>query len=177
MIKQIKTIKTILYTLQFIESARFITSSLSNLVNNLAKGIYKVKSKYRNNCYVIHVVKVKASIYSTIKENLLLFCRLKLTPNPHIFFHLKSFLWKGLLTVKVRTKFIDQILSYISFCFEIRVLLTFLIYWSLELRKEYDEPLFLNLIFTYVPIMTNSGKFKQISLAIKFKEIYCIIPP
>ena len=39
--------------------------------------------------------------------------------NPYIFFHLKSFLWKGPLTVKDRKKFIDQILSYISFCFEI----------------------------------------------------------
>ena len=44
----------------------------------------------------------------------------KLTPCPHNCFHLKPFLWKGPLTVKVRKKFIDQILSYISFCFEIR---------------------------------------------------------
>ena len=35
------------------------------------------------------------------------------------FFHLKSFAWKGPLTVKVRKK-IDQILGYISFCIEIR---------------------------------------------------------
>ena len=28
----------------------------------------------------------------------------KLTPHPHIYFHLKSFLWKGPLTVKVRKK-------------------------------------------------------------------------
>ena len=43
----------------------------------------------------------------------------KLIPYPHIFFHLKSFLWKSPLTVKVWKKFIDQILSYITFCFEI----------------------------------------------------------
>ena len=28
----------------------------------------------------------------------------KLTPYPHFFFHLKSFLWKGPLTVKVKKK-------------------------------------------------------------------------
>ena len=31
---------------------------------------------------------------------------------------------------------------------------------------------FLNLIFTYVPIMNNSGKFKEISST----SFYCIIP-
>ena len=40
----------------------------------------------------------------------------KLTPHPHISFHLKSFLWKGHLAVK---KITDQILNYSSFCFEI----------------------------------------------------------
>ena len=37
---------------------------------------------------------------------------------PHIFFDLKSFLWNVPLTVKIRKKIIDQILGYISFCFE-----------------------------------------------------------
>ena len=37
-----------------------------------------------------------------------------------LFFHLKFFLWKGPLTVKVRKKNIDQILGYISFCFEMQ---------------------------------------------------------
>ena len=36
------------------------------------------------------------------------------------FFYLKSFLWKDPLTAPVCEKFIDQISSYISFCFEIR---------------------------------------------------------
>ena len=35
--------KAIFFRLQFIDSARFMTSSLSNLVNNLAKGIHKIK--------------------------------------------------------------------------------------------------------------------------------------
>ena len=34
------------YVLQFINTARFITSSLSNLVNNLSEGIHKIKCKY-----------------------------------------------------------------------------------------------------------------------------------
>ena len=44
----------------------------------------------------------KASVFSEIN------------PVPPYFFHLKSFLWKGPLTVKVRKKFIDQILGYIE---------------------------------------------------------------
>ena len=35
--------------LQFIDSARFIASSISNLVNNLLEGIHKIKCKYRHN--------------------------------------------------------------------------------------------------------------------------------
>ena len=37
------------YILQFIDSAKFIASSLSNLVNNLSEGIHKIKSKYGHN--------------------------------------------------------------------------------------------------------------------------------
>ena len=46
----------------------------------------------------------KTSVFSEIK------------PVPPFFFfsHLKSFLWKGPLTVKVRKKIIDQILGYIA---------------------------------------------------------------
>ena len=38
--------KTISYILQFIDSAKCIASSLSNLVNNLSEGILKIKRKY-----------------------------------------------------------------------------------------------------------------------------------
>ena len=41
-------IKNISYRLQFIDSARFLTSSLSNLVNNLSEGIHKFKCKCRH---------------------------------------------------------------------------------------------------------------------------------
>ena len=44
-----KITKNISYILQFIDSARFMASSLSNLVNNLSEGIHKIKCKYRHN--------------------------------------------------------------------------------------------------------------------------------
>ena len=34
--------------LQFLDSARFTASSLTNLVDNLAEGIYKIKCKHRH---------------------------------------------------------------------------------------------------------------------------------
>ena len=37
------------YILQFIDSARFMAGSLSNLINNSSKGIHKTKRKHRNN--------------------------------------------------------------------------------------------------------------------------------
>ena len=45
--------KNISYKLKFIDAARFMASSLLNIVINLAKGIYKIKCKYKhdkNNC-------------------------------------------------------------------------------------------------------------------------------
>ena len=41
--------KTISYILKFIDSARFMESSLSNFNNNLAKTIHKIKYKYGHN--------------------------------------------------------------------------------------------------------------------------------
>ena len=41
--------KNISYILQFIDSARFMASSLSNLVNNFSEGIHRNKCKYRHN--------------------------------------------------------------------------------------------------------------------------------
>ena len=41
--------KTISYRLQFIGSARFMTSSLSTLVNNFAVVIHEIKCKYGYN--------------------------------------------------------------------------------------------------------------------------------
>ena len=38
--------KNISYALLFIDSARFLASSLSNLVNNLSEGVHRIKCKY-----------------------------------------------------------------------------------------------------------------------------------
>ena len=38
--------KNISYILQFIDSIRFMASSLSNLVNNLSEGIHRTKCKF-----------------------------------------------------------------------------------------------------------------------------------
>ena len=40
--------KNISYILQFIDSTRFMASSLSNLVNNISKGLHRIKCKYGN---------------------------------------------------------------------------------------------------------------------------------
>ena len=40
--------KNIFYLLQFIDSARFLASSLSNLVNNFSEGTHKIKCKHRH---------------------------------------------------------------------------------------------------------------------------------
>ena len=37
-----------IYIVQFIDSSRFMTSSLSNLVNYLSEGIHKIQCKYRH---------------------------------------------------------------------------------------------------------------------------------
>ena len=39
--------KSISYILQFIDSSRFMASSLSNFVNSLSEGIHRIKCKYR----------------------------------------------------------------------------------------------------------------------------------
>ena len=37
-----------MYILQFIDSARFMASTLLNLVNNFSEGIHRIKCKYRH---------------------------------------------------------------------------------------------------------------------------------
>ena len=43
-----KITKIISYRLQFIDSTRFMACSLSNLVNNFAEGIHKIKCKHKH---------------------------------------------------------------------------------------------------------------------------------
>ena len=40
--------KNVSYILQFTDSARFMASSLANLLNNLSEGIHKIKCEYRH---------------------------------------------------------------------------------------------------------------------------------
>ena len=46
-----ENIATVSYKIKFIKSARFMASSLSNLVNKLAEGIHKIKFKDFN-CFL-----------------------------------------------------------------------------------------------------------------------------
>ena len=43
---EVENTKNISYIIQFIDSARFIVSSLSNLVNNRSEGIHRIKCKF-----------------------------------------------------------------------------------------------------------------------------------
>ena len=51
--------KSISCRLQFIESANFMASSLSNLVNNFAKGIHKIKRKYKHDDKKCEMCRIK----------------------------------------------------------------------------------------------------------------------
>ena len=56
-----ESVVTISYIIKFIDSARFMTISLSNLVDNLAEGIHKIKWKDCD-CFFEYV---------SVKENLI----------------------------------------------------------------------------------------------------------
>ena len=45
-----KKVETVSHRIQFIDSARFMASSLSNLVYNVFEGIHKIKCKHCKNC-------------------------------------------------------------------------------------------------------------------------------
>ena len=77
--KGTKITKTISYRLQFIDSTRFMVSSLSNLVNNLAEGIHKIKCKYGHNNKKCETNRIKYKdcecclTYKSVKDNLIIF--------------------------------------------------------------------------------------------------------
>ena len=51
--------KNISYILQFIHSARFMASSLSNLVNNLSEGLHRIKCKLEHDDKKCHTCGIK----------------------------------------------------------------------------------------------------------------------
>ena len=59
-------IKTISYRLQFIDSARFMASSLSNLVNKITERIHKRKFKYRHADKNVKLVESNTKIASAL---------------------------------------------------------------------------------------------------------------
>ena len=54
-----ESVVTVSYKIKFIDSARFMTSSLSNLVDNLTEGIHKIK---RKDCFLE---------YESVKDDLI----------------------------------------------------------------------------------------------------------
>ena len=55
-----ENVVTIFYKIKFIDSTRFMASSLSNLVDNLAEGIHKIKCKDCN--YFLEYGSVKGNL-------------------------------------------------------------------------------------------------------------------
>ena len=56
------------YILQFIENARFMTSSLSNFVNNVFEGIHKIKCKYGHNDKKCETCRIKYKYWNCFLE-------------------------------------------------------------------------------------------------------------
>ena len=54
---------------KFIDSARFMASSLSNLVNNLSEGIYKIKCKYGHDDKKCETSGIKYKYYDCFLES------------------------------------------------------------------------------------------------------------
>ena len=68
--------KNICYILQFVDSARFMASSLSNLLNKFSEGIHKIKCIFRHNNQKCETCKIKYKFsgyfleYTNLKDQL-----------------------------------------------------------------------------------------------------------
>ena len=60
--------KNISYILQFIDSTRFMGSSLSNLVNNLSEGIHRIKCKFEHNDKKCEICGIKYKYFDCFLE-------------------------------------------------------------------------------------------------------------
>ena len=69
--------KNISYILQFIDSTRYMTNSLSGLVNNLSEGIHRIKCKYEHDNKNCETCQIKYKYcdcfleYSVFKDDLI----------------------------------------------------------------------------------------------------------
>ena len=69
--------KNISYILQFIDSARFMASSISNLVNNLFEGIHSIKCKFAHDAKKCETGRIKYKYcdcfleYTNFKDDLI----------------------------------------------------------------------------------------------------------
>ena len=60
--------KNISYILQFIDSAKFMESSLSNLVNNLSESIHRIKPKFAHNKKLVELNISIVTVFLNIKS-------------------------------------------------------------------------------------------------------------
>ena len=60
--------KNIFYILQFIDSTRFMASSLSNFVSNLSEGIHKIKCKHGHDDEKCETCRIKCKWYDCFLE-------------------------------------------------------------------------------------------------------------
>ena len=61
--------KTISYKLKFVDNARFMASSLSNLVNSLTKRIHKIKCKSENDNKICETCRIKNKDFVRFPES------------------------------------------------------------------------------------------------------------
>ena len=69
--------KNVSYILQFVDSARFMANSLSNLINNLSEGIHRINCKYGHDDKKCETCRIKYKYcnffleYANFKDNLI----------------------------------------------------------------------------------------------------------
>ena len=90
-----KITKNISYILQFIDSARFMASSLLNLVNNLSEGINRIKRKCKHDNKKCETCRIKYKYCD---------CFLKYTNFRHDFIEYKCFVTKIISTTLTKNK-------------------------------------------------------------------------
>ena len=60
--------KKLSYILQFIDSTRFMASSLTNFVNNLSAEIHRIKCKFRHDNKISETCRIKCKYFEYFPE-------------------------------------------------------------------------------------------------------------